>query len=219
MIRERIYRQWHGMTAIVAATGPSLTEAVAERCRVAHDEDDDVAVLAVNDAWRLMPWADALYACDAAWWQLHTGTGFTGDKWSSHHANGNDKLAVAERYGLALVQGKTEKGFSTDPSCIHYGGNSGFQAINLAMLFGARRIVLVGFNLQPLGGQVHFFGDHPKGLRQTARYERFLPAFNEAAKRLPAGVEIINATPDSALKCFPCMPIDAAFDRWAVQYA
>jgi hypothetical protein len=206
---DRVYPRWQGMTAIVAATGPSLTEAVAERCRLAHARDG-VAVLAVNDAWRLMPWADALYACDAAWWRHHKGTDFTGDKWSSHHPNGNDKIELAKLYGLQLVAGKTEKGFSAHPNCIHYGGNSGFQAINLAMLFGARRIVLVGFNLQPLGGQVHFFGNHPAGLRQTARYERFVPNFAEAAKRLPAGVEIVNATPDSALKCFPAMALDDA---------
>lgn len=211
MIRERIYPYWQDMTAIVAATGPSLTEDVAERCRQAHERDPDVAVLAVNDAWKLMPWADALYACDAMWWRHHDGAaGFRGDKWSSHHPNGNDKIDLAQKYGLQLVTGKTEKGFSTDPRCIHYGGNSGFQAVNLAMLFGAVRIILVGFNLQPVGGQVHFFGDHPKGLRQTARYERFLPAFSEAAKRLPAGVEIINATPDSALKVFPTMALDDA---------
>jgi hypothetical protein len=210
MIRDRIYPYWQDMTAIVAATGPSLTEAVAERCRQAHDADDSVAVLAVNDAWRLMPWADALYACDAAWWTIHNGTDFTGDKWSSHHPNGNDKIELAKRYGLQLVAGKCDKRFSADPGRIHYGGNSGFQAVNLALLFGARRIILVGFNLQPVGGKVHFFGDHPAGLRQQARYERFLPAFSEAAKRLPAGVEIINATPASALKAFPAMTLDDA---------
>jgi hypothetical protein len=209
MIYERIYPWWHGMTAIVAATGPSLTKEVADRCRLAHFRDG-VAVMAVNDAWKLMPWADALYACDAAWWTLHNGTEFTGDKWSSHHPNGNDKIELATRYGLQLVAGKTEKRFSTDPGCIHYGGNSGFQAVNLALLFGATRIILVGFNMQPIGSKVHFFGDHPKGLRQSARYERFLPAFAEAAKSLPAGVTIINATPDSALKCFPVMSLDAA---------
>lgn len=210
MIVERIYPYWRDMTAIVAATGPSLTEAVAERCRLAHDEDDSVAVLAVNDAWRLMPWADALYACDAAWWQHHYGVAaFRGDKWSSHHANGNDKIQVAKTYGLQLVAGATKKGFSTDPSCIHYGGNSGFQAVNLALLFGARRIVLVGFDMHAAGGKSHFFGEHPPRLRRSTNYERFVPAFAEAAKSLPKGA-IINATPGSALRCFPMMPLDEA---------
>jgi hypothetical protein len=210
MIHDRIYPLWKDMTAIVAATGPSLTEAVAERCRLAHDQDDSVAVLAVNDAWRLMPWADALYACDAAWWRHHDGTDFVGDKWSSHHPNGNDKVELAKRYRLQLVAGKTEKRFSTDPSCIHYGGNSGFQAVNLALLFGARRIVLVGFDMHAASGKAHFFGDHPPRLRRSTNYERFVPAFAEAAKSVPAGVSIINATPGSALRCFPVMAVHEA---------
>jgi len=210
MIVDRIYPYWQDMTAIVAATGPSLTEAVAELCRLAHDKDDSVAVLAVNDAWRLMPWADALYACDAAWWTLYDGTDFVGDKWSSHHPNGNDKVDIAKRYGLQLVLGKTEKRFSVDPACIHYGGNSGFQAVNLAILLGARRIVLVGFDMHAAGGKPHFFGEHPPRLRRSTNYERFVPAFAEAAKAMPTGVTIINSTPGSALRCFPMMPLDAA---------
>ena len=30
-----------------------------------------VATIAVNDAWRLTPWAFALYACDRQWWEVH----------------------------------------------------------------------------------------------------------------------------------------------------
>lgn len=183
----------------MAATGPSLTPEVAEACR-GH------RLIAINDAYKLIPFADVLYACDAAWWDVHQGAnGFRGERWSSHGKPGHDdKRACADRWGLNIVGGAEREGFSADHRLIHYGSNSGFQGINLAILFGARRIILVGFNMQaPKGTPVHFFGDHPKGLYNNRDYDRFIPAFDEAAKSLPPGVEIINCTPGSALRCFP----------------
>jgi hypothetical protein len=200
-----IQPRWPDETVIVAAPGPSLTPDVAERCRGNR-------VIAVQDAYRIFPWADVLYGCDAAWWDVHGGcSDFAGEKWSSHgSADHNDKREAAAKYGLHLVQGKDGNGFSTDPAVIHYGSNSGFQAVNLAILFGAGRIVLVGFNMQVVDGKRHFFGDHPKPLSNRTSYRAFVSAFEKAAKSLPAGVEIINATPQSALKCFRSVDLDRA---------
>jgi hypothetical protein len=129
---EIVRPRWSGVI-VVAATGPSLTEEVADMCR-GH------RVIAVNDAYRLMSYADVLYACDAAWWKVHKGCpGFAGEKWSSHDDGSNDKLDAAEKYGLRLVSGANDAGFSRDQSVVHYGGgNSGFQAVNLAIHFAHR---------------------------------------------------------------------------------
>jgi hypothetical protein len=207
LIGRHIDPIWRGETCVVAASGPSLSCDVAGALLsvLAH-----VRVIAVNDAWLMTPWADLLYACDAAWWDQQKGTKFTGEKWSSHHANGNDKLEAARKYGLKLIDGKTEKGFSADPCCIHYGGNSGFQAVNLALLLGAKRIILVGFDMRQVGTRSHFFGDHPKPLRRTSSYDRFISEFAFAAKTVPAGVTVLNATPGSALKCFPMVDLTQA---------
>ena len=109
-------------------------------------------MIAVNDAYRLFPDAAVLYACDSEWWDVHGGCpDFAGEKWSSHSVDAgghNDKREVAKKYGLKLVEGRDRDGFSFDPACIHYGSNSGFQAVNLAILFGAKRIVLVGFDMR-----------------------------------------------------------------------
>jgi hypothetical protein len=190
---------------VVAAPGPSLTPNVAERCRGHH-------AIAVQDAWRLLPWADLLYGCESIWWQAHNGCrGFRGERWSSHDTGSNYKLDTAHAFGLRLVRGLVAVGFSADPSAIHYGGNSGFQAINLALLFGAARIVLVGFDMRAVDGKRHFFGDHPPALHKSGGdYRRFIPDFERAAVTLPAGVEILNATPGSALTCFPKVPLDDA---------
>ena len=195
---------------VVAGSGPSLTPEVAAACA-------GLPVIAVNDAYRLLPGAMALYACDADWWRVHDGCpDFAGEKWSSHtvdrNGRDNDKIQnrVAERYGLRLVEGRDGEGFSFEPNVIHYGSNSGFQAVNLALQFGARRVVLVGFDMRLVDGARHFFGDHPAPLRNGGSYTNFIRAFRGAAATLPANVEIVNATPGSALKCFPMMALKDA---------
>jgi hypothetical protein len=204
---EAVPRRWDGQTVIVAAPGPSLTEDVAEQCK-------GVRTIVVNDAWRRLPWADVLYACDRAWWQHHQGAaGFKGEKWSTHDDANNGKIEVAEAYGVRLVAGAAREGFSTDPTVIHYGSNGGFQAVNLGILMGAARVVLVGFDMRVVDGMSHFFGDHPAPLRTRTGFSGFIPPFERAAKSLPPGVEIVNATPGSALTCFPMMGLDDALSQ------
>ncbi len=202
MILERVEsRGWD--RCIVAATGPSLTPEVAEQCRGQR-------VVAVNDAYRLLPFADVLYGGDREWWDVHEGCpDYQGEKWTAHDPRHNDKTECSQRWGLRVIAGMDREGFSTDPARIHYGGNSGFQAINLALLFGARRICLVGFDMRTTPRR-HFFGDHPPELKNSAKYEYFIPAYNAAARIVPEGLEILNCTPGSALRCFPSMDLEDA---------
>ena len=166
----------------------------------------------------MMPWADVMYGCDAKWWNAHNGCmAFAGERWSSHddgRSTSNDKTQVVEDYGVKVVLGEQAHGFSTDPKKIHYGGNSGFQALNLAVLFGSPYIVLVGFDMRVVGGKAHFFGDHPKILHQRDEYESFVRVFDQAPP--PDGVEIINATPGSAIKCYPMMDLEQAIENGSV---
>lgn len=194
--------RWSGQPAIVAATGPSLTADVIERCRGQF-------VIAVNDAMRVMPWAAVGYACDAAWWIHYDGCpDFAGERWTSHSLSPkNDKADIAGRYPLKIVRGEESSGFSADPTVIHYGNNSGFQAVNLALLFGADPIVLVGFDMRTVDRMHHFFGNHPSPLRTSSVYQQWIARFELAAKMMPNRGRIINATPGSALKCFPMVDL------------
>jgi hypothetical protein len=165
-----------------------------------------------------MPWADALYGCDSRWWNEHKGCmGFEGERWSTHDdgkSTANNKTQVANDYGVNLVNGAQGVGFSTDQGLIHYNDNSGFQALNLAILFGSRYIVLVGFDMRHVGGKSHFFGDHPKSLYQRPEYQSFVNKFDKATP--PEGVQIINATPDSALTCYPMMGLEDALENYSL---
>lgn len=186
----------------MAAPGPSLTDSVVREVR-----ESRLRTIAVQDAYRVMPWADALYACNPSWWRVHRDcNGFAGEKWSTHEDGAihlNDKTDAARAWGVKLVGGRDGQGFSLDPGVIHYGSNSGFQAINLAILKGCTRIVLIGFDMRRVDGRSHFFGEHPDDLRRDTDYSAFIRPFELAAKALPPHIEILNATPGSALKCFP----------------
>ena len=165
-----------------------------------------------------MPWADVLYGCDERWWDSQNGAmDFAGEKYSTHDrdSTSNDKTAAAEKYGIKLVKGGPGAGFSLDQGLVHYGDNSGFQALNLAILFGSSYIVLVGYDMRLVGGKGHFFGDHPPGLFRRTEYESFAKKFDKAPP--PDGVQIINATPGSALTCYPMMDLDEALNGYSTE--
>lgn len=204
-------KRWAGRRCVVAASGPSLTEEVAAMCHREH-------VIAVNDAYKLLPFADVLYACDAAWWELHKGCpGFAGERWTSHGSRPrNEKQGIASKWDLHIIAGEDREGFSLDPSRVHYGNNSGFQAVNLAILFGADPIVLTGFDMRSVDGKRHFFGNHKAPLRDGSQFAIWVSKFSRAASVLGGTPRIINATPGSALRCFPMMSLSEALgDRLA----
>jgi hypothetical protein len=216
---QRINPRWVGEPCIIAAPGPSLTPEIVRTVRLAR-WISKWRVIVVNDAWKMHPAADVLYAADNGWWNVHGKCeGFQGEKWACHEqepnaggTHGNDKRLIADQFGINLVRGRDGDEFSCDPEFVRYGSNSGFQAINLALLFGSTRIVLVGFDMRHVAGRAHFFGDHPAPLsqRRDGEYERFCIHYDRAAKKLPGHVSIVNATADSALKCFPMMSLDDA---------
>jgi hypothetical protein len=197
-----ITRKFEGRTVFVAATGPSLTHDVAANLR-GH------SVVAVSDAYLLLPFADMLYACDSAWWIARDGAlGFEGERWSTHEkGSSNDKQHLPATFNVRLAPGKAGDRFRTD-GVIAYGGNSGFQAANLAILAGAARLVLVGFDMRVVAGKVHFFGDHKRPLRNGCCFRTWIDRFTTASKHLPPAVQVLNATPESALKCFPFINLD-----------
>lgn len=177
--------------------------------------------IVVQDAYRLMPWADVLYGCDPKWWKHHNGTNFAGEKWSTHDGSSgssNHKTEAHKKWGVKCVKGvmAASEGFSLDPEIIHYGNNSGYQAINLAILFGAEHIILIGFDMQRTNGKAHFFGNHPNGLDSGSNYSEFIRHFDKAAELLPDDIKIVNATHGSALRCFRRMSFKNAMQEVAI---
>jgi hypothetical protein len=185
--------EWSGETCVCLGTGPSLTAADVDACR------GRARVIAINDAYRLAPWADVLYAADRKWWAWHQGAPtFPGRK-----------LTIEPQRdvwpGLAMLRNTGLEGFEADPGGLRIGYHSGYQAIHLAVHFGATRIVLLGYDLQG----THFFGDHPDHTGPP-----FLSC-RHALQTLVApldrrGVTVVNASRATALTAFRCAPLDVA---------
>lgn len=197
---------WAGGTAACVATGPSLTAGQIEVLRAARLRGDVVGVVVVNDAYLLVPWADVLYFCDAK-----------GDRWLDWHrdrpafqAFGGQKCMLdADRPYLRpeddfyLLRNQGGDGLSPEPGALCTGGNTGHQAINLAALSGAKRILLLGYDgKKAADGREHFFGRHPNGtVVPFDMMRQKMKTIPPAAAAM--GIEIINCTPGSAIDCFP----------------
>jgi hypothetical protein len=83
--------------------------------------------------------------------------------------------------------------------------NSGYQAVNIASLMGARRIILVGYD-HKIGNSngKHWFGEHPQAINKISNYGYWMKtAWSKVPKSAEKlGVRIVNCTPDSALTMF-----------------
>lgn len=200
----RVPRLFPTSTIVCAATGPSLTAEDIEACK-------GVPLIAVNDAYRLAPHADVLYACDGKWWRHHQGVPeFAGLKIGLDAGN---RRAMAGLGDVNLLRHTGTDGLELDPTALRTGKNSGYQAINLAVHLGAVRILLVGYDLQRTGGQSHFFGDHPKPLRSETPFALFVRHFATIVQPLKAiGVTVINCSRQTALTCFPRQSLAEALE-------
>ena len=189
---------WTGRTAVVIASGPSLTE---EQCDfVGYAADEPTLCVAVNTAYQMAPFADVFYAGDFLFHKTHHARMLKA-KYPRTQLWTCDPSA-AERFQLNRWKGVNKEGLGTEH--IYLNGNSGAQAINLAYLFGARKILLLGFTMREIDGKKHFHGDHEKPLVQKQLFEEWLLKMEHVArdaKRL--GCEIINCDPLSAMTCFP----------------
>jgi len=89
------------------------------------------------------------------------------------------------------------------------GGNSGAGAMSLAEHFGARRIILLGYDCQYTGGKAHWHGNHPKGLGNAASLPKWQAQFAEMAGHL-AHCHIINCSRHTALPFWPRQRLEDA---------
>lgn len=160
-------------TWAVLATGQSLNQGDVDLLR------GKCSVVAVSDAYKLAPWADVLVSVDAAWWRNHPeAMGFSGDKYT----------ASPDWQGLTEL--KRLPGVAS-------GTNSGLFGLMVATHLGAKRILMLGFDMRG----THFFGEHPAPLKNptTARFEVFKKQFSLFK---PRGVEIVNCTNGSGLTAY-----------------
>ena len=86
--------------------------------------------------------------------------------------------------------------------------NSGAGCIALAAHLGARKIIMLGYDCQHTGGRAHWHGDHPPQLGNARSVGRWLESFARLAESLTC--EVVNATRETALTCWPRVDLEQA---------
>lgn len=170
----------------ILASGPSMSQEVADAVHAAR-----LPTIVINNTFRLAPWADILYAADHEWWALTAGAReFAGVKASAQPVKGVCRVVTTGMDGI-----------DTTPGHVRTGGNSGYQALQLAIQAGARRVLLLGYDMHG----THWHGPHGPGLRNTRDelFRRWVARYTAAAPLITAlGVDVVNCTPGSAISCF-----------------
>lgn len=229
-----VTRAWEGKAAVLIASGPSTTRAHLEHVAAAR-KADLCRVIVTNDMYLVAPWADVLYFADFKWWQWHTEgvakswpwasfsapevaaafRSFAGQKVTIKHnpmASGDDILALANG---------GHEGLSETPTAIRTGGNSGFQALNIAALSGANPLILLGYDLRFDGRRTHSHNGHQQPYQQReSTYTGYAQKFATVEAPLKKlGIRVINCSNGSALgKRFEigeiekCLPLGPASD-------
>lgn len=186
---------WRGKACFIIGGGPSFDPALAPRLRGRG------RVIAVNAAYTVAPWADVLFFADRRWYEwnrddLHR---YRGDLILTRADLKDPSDARIRRIGRTTTTPLSRDAHQLAGYC--GGGN----ALNLAYLYGADPIVLLGFDMRP--GNWHTLHRLPP--KEGQHRDRFIPSLERMAVCLAGdGVTVLNANPRSALRCFPFADIE-----------
>lgn len=189
---------WSTSTCYVLGGGPSLANLNLKAL-----EAQNTRIIAVNNAYRVAPWADFCYFMDKTWFKWHRKElkNFMGVL-----VSGDEKTSSID-FVHTLQRGVKHH---HDPRRTHMGrgNNSGHGAISLGASLGAKKIILLGFDMRVVDGKHNFHDDHKRKVAATIYERSYLKSFDFLAKDLlELGVQVQNATPGSALKAFPIVEV------------
>lgn len=191
---------WSGETVYIIGGGPSLKGFNWSRL---HGK----RTIAINKAIITYPNADVMYWTDSRVYRWYTneinkfkGLKFTIRPWPEY-TNDVKVLRKGIKFGLEEPRDR-----------LAHGNNSGYAAINLAYHLGAKKIILLGYDMKNDGVTGHFHDGYPVPITSDKIYRnQFLPGFEVLAERLKEKkIQIFNASPISNIKCFPMITYEKA---------
>lgn len=168
--------RWRGQTAICIASGPSLQK---PDCELA--EASGHPIITVNSSWQMAPNCSVIYASDYAFW-LKNSAKITS---SAEHWTNNRK--AEQDYKCHRFPGAS-------------GLNSGLAAIQLAVWFGVSRILLLGYDCQPTGGQAHWHPPHKGNNPNEISFRIWAKQFRSTGKTVRE--KVINCSRQTAITVF-----------------
>jgi hypothetical protein len=217
---------FQGETVFCLASGPSLTQEICDKVKGRK-------AIVVNSSCLLAPWADVLFFTDSGWYDGR----FEDGSRRAHFVNAWPGLVVSfSRQAKRELDhpniGRTTPRILRVKACgaptapphtssykvgfppvgsreIYVGRTSGHTAVSLAVAMGAKRVCLLGYDMQLVAGREHHHKDYT-GPRDVSIYaNEFVPSFNGwNASALASGVEVLNCTPGSAVQEFPFADLD-----------
>ena len=188
-------KMWDGETVYILGGGPSLLD---NNLTLIHDKK----CIGVNNSAFLGEWVDVCWFGDMKWWNWHRDRL---RKYWGMVVTCNPKMKDWARIKV-LLRGKSQ-GIETRPNYVAWNRNSGSSAINLAYHFGAKKIVLLGFDMRRIDGKKNWHNEHKEREHNPfARHMMSMPTIRKELQDL--GVELINATKDSAITCLPYLSLE-----------
>ena len=166
--------------------------------------------ISLNDAYEKFPNTTAIYWVDDSWCSENY------DKLKFHNCKllFTSRRAQHIRYdknsdprGLlnsTILKRTGDFGYDPKPDCV-MGNNSGTQAINLCVNMKPKTIILIGFDMKLTNNKSHWHDKFRLPIQPRVYNDLFIPSTEALAKGIRehgSGVEIVNANPESALRCF-----------------
>lgn len=170
----------------------------------------DKHILGTNSAFVFGNWIDVVYFGDITFWrnnmiELHNYKGLlVTDTGSLPY---QDPTVIGTFKKIKRLKRDLGYGLSTKSDQLRWNTNAGSGAINLAYLFGVKKIYLLGFDMKTSkDGTTHWQSGYAGYNQPTSdkAFKRFLERMDkiaEDAKKLK--LEIINVSTDSAISQFP----------------
>lgn len=169
-------------------------------------------VIAINAAYLIGNWMSMIFFGDKMWFLENE------EKLAKHPAvkvacHPNVRHITWVKHLERVDERVKPYGLSLNSHSVVWNGNSGAAAISVAAAAGAKRIILVGFDMfYTKSGNVHWHDLYDQSrwtkeqrlLIADSAFKKHLMGFPEIAidARI-RGIEIINASPDSTITAFP----------------
>jgi len=224
----RVPRMWENEDVWILGGGPSLTKQFDIPNSVVKSVKDRTSspsvyspymksihhkhVIGINIAFMIGDWMDIIFFGDNGFFLKYQ------ELLANHPALRvtctNIETARSANWVKVLDKDNDHvKGISQNPKLVSWNGNSGAAAISLAAHTGAKRIILVGFDMN-LGEDMsqHWHDEYERGKINTPdsqkrwqptieRHQRGFEQIAIDAKKM--GIEILNASPTSEINLFP----------------
>lgn len=207
-------RIWEGQTVFVIGGGPSLQD---QDLSGIHDKP----VLGINFAATLGRWVDVVYGMDRIFWagrpDEESDEGFIHWLRRVEHPcwRVSPCRALAPYKDIKILKVEQRLGIDTRPGYVANWKHSGHGAINLAVNLGAKRIVLLGFDMRHDPERGHNWHEwSPKEPPKDVYEEGFVSVLESTVEPLEElGVEVVNATPRTNLDLWPTVTLREELER------